>query len=85
MLKVRKTRVSTVPKSETKEQRFVRLAKPRVQNAIKRIQQVGNCSGVAYVYTPEQAAKIVSALSQAVDGVKAAFDKVKLTTNSFDF
>lgn len=85
MIKDRKKRVSTAPKNETKEQRFIRLAKPRVNNAIKRIQQVGNCAGANYAYTPAQATKICNALLEAVAGVQAAFDKVKLSTSSFDF
>ena len=48
--------------SETKGDRFQRLAEARVNKIIKMIRLLGNLSGVTYEYTGEQVSKIFSAL-----------------------
>lgn len=68
---------------ETPEQRFTRLAIPRVQTALKRISLIGNLASSSYRYTPEQADKIVSALQDAVNTVKAKFKKEKTEQSTF--
>ena len=57
--------------TETKEQRFTRLATARVNKAIKAIRVVGKLAGQNT--NPEYATKIVSALVAAVDVVEAQF------------
>ena len=64
---------------ETKEQRFQRLATKRTQAALQKIRLLGNLTSSSYGYTPEQAAKITSALRAAVDTVEAKFNRVRGT------
>lgn len=64
-------------RAETKAQRFQRLATKRTQVALKRIGLVGNLTGPGYDYTPEQAAKIISALRAAVSAVETKFSRTR--------
>lgn len=57
--------------TETKEQRFARLATARVNRAIKGIRLVGKLA--SQNTNPEYATKIVAALVAAVDVVEAQF------------
>lgn len=67
---------------EEKEQRqrvkaakFIELAEARVGNTLKRLGHVSNLANRnTYVYTQEQAQKIVKALRDAVDRVEMAFE-----------
>ena len=67
---------------ETKEQRFQRLATKRTQAALQKIRLLGNLTTSSYGYTPEQAAKIISALRAAVETVEAKFNRVRGTQNA---
>ena len=62
---------------ESKHDKFVRLATPRVTTAIKRIELIGNLASSGYEYSPEEVEKIFSALQQTLDGTKARFSKSK--------
>ena len=64
---------------ETKEQRFQRLATKRTQAALQKIRLLGNLTSSSYGYTPEQAAKIISALRAAVSAVEAKFNRARGT------
>ena len=66
---------------ETKEQRFQRLATKRTQAALQKIKLLGNLTSSSYAYTPEQAAKILTALRAAVDAVEAKFNRVRGSQN----
>jgi hypothetical protein len=86
VMKDKRTRKKAdIPANETKEQCFIRVVKPRVLAALKRIALIGNCTSANYVWTPEQANKIVQTLLGAVTDVKARFDKVKPKAQQFDF
>ena len=63
--------------SETKEQKFARLATKRTQAALSKIRLLANLSASSYSYTPEQVAKITGSLRAAVDAVEATFNKVR--------
>ena len=47
--------------TESKHDKFKRLATPRVTNAIKKIELIGNLSSSGYEYTPEEVEKIFNA------------------------
>lgn len=70
---------------EKDREKFVRLAEARVTRALKDINLIGNLSNRSnYVYTDEDAKKIVSALKKAVDETKARFEaKGESDTESF--
>ena len=68
--------------SETKQQRFQRLATKRAQAALTKIRLLGNLASSSYDYTPEQVAKIINALRTAVSTVEAKFNRVRNTRTS---
>ncbi len=63
--------------TESKSEKFKRLATKRVKNAISKIELLGNLTSPGYEYTPEEAESISNALQESVDKVKAAFAKQK--------
>lgn len=65
--------------------RFLRIAPVRVAKALKSILLISNCAGSGYIYTPEQAGKILTALGKALDTVSKAFSGVKDKTTDFKF
>ena len=62
---------------ETKEQRFQRLATKRTQAALQKIRLISNLTSSSYAYTPEQAAKILGALREAVNALEARLNRVR--------
>jgi len=70
--------------SESKSDKFKRLAVKRVKNAVSKIELIANLSGSGYEYTPEQVEKILGALQGSVDKVKAAFSKQKIEKSQFE-
>lgn len=61
---------NTIPKSETKREKFKRVVTPRVNKAIKVIGLVGNQAGAAYEYTDDDVTYIIEALHDAVEIVE---------------
>ena len=61
--------------SESKEDKFRRLAGMRVNNALQKIRIIGNLASSGYSYTPEQIEKIIVALKGAIEEVEAKFQK----------
>lgn len=75
---------STESASESKHDKFKRLATQRVGNALKKIELIGNLSSSDYEYSPDEVAKIFSALQQTLDSTKNRFFKSKKEeTNKF--
>lgn len=70
--------------NETKEQRFVRIAEPRVSRACKAVSLLGNLAGSGYEYTEEQVDAMFGAVQEALDTARAAFVK-KPKTVKFKF
>ena len=70
LAKARKARVA-VPKDETPSQKFARLARKRVTKVLNDLRLISNLS--RYAHTPEQGAKIVAALTDAVAVVELRF------------
>ena len=68
---------------ESKSDKFKRLASKRVVNAIQKIELIANLSASSYESTPEDVAKILTALQGSVDKVKAAFSKQKIDKTVF--
>lgn len=60
---------------ETKQQKFVRIAEPRVTRACKAISLLGNLAGSSYEYTEEQVEAMFGAVQQELDKARAAFRK----------
>ena len=70
--------------AESKQDKFKRLASKRVSNAIQKIELIGNLSGSSYECIAEDAEKIIGALQQAVDDVKARFSKKAPEKKTFE-
>lgn len=67
-------RKTTVPDNETKKQKFVRVAQPRVNKAISMVGLIGNCAGNEYEYAPKDVANIIGALNTAVQQLEMKFE-----------
>lgn len=64
-------------RNRTRE-KFIELAESRVTKAIKAIRLIGNLSNKSnYVYTQEDAQKIIKELEKEIKAVKARFDSEK--------
>lgn len=79
----RKTRVSTVPENETKQQKFVRLANRRVNKVCKALDQIGLLGGASYDSTEDQQNKIIAAIQEAFDYAANRLRKVKSSKTNF--
>ena len=71
--------------NETRTEKFLRLAPPRVTKVIKALDTLGNCSGSGYEYTEEQIEKMFNAIDEAVKETKAKFEKKKPASKEFKF
>ena len=62
--------------SESKHQRFVRLAEARTNKIIATLRLLGNCSSPAvYEYSKADVPKIFRAIEEAVSDAKRRFNK----------
>ena len=69
--------------SETKREKFVRLAENRVNNALKQIQLIGNLSNTnAYDYDKDDIDLIVKTLKNAIYDLEKSF-RSETTTIKF--
>lgn len=64
-----------IPETETKEQRFIRVATPRVKKTITQIVLVKQTvSGNNYLPSEQQIGTIVTRLHEEVDSIQSAFN-----------
>jgi len=68
---------------ETKAGKFVRLARARVNKAVKYIAAVGNLAGNGYESTPEQRQKVVDYLKKAVNDTEALLTRKGAVKDGF--
>jgi hypothetical protein len=67
-------KTETAPATETKAEKFKRLAEARVPKALSAIAVIGGLSAKTnYEYTSEQVAKIVGALTAEIEALEARF------------
>lgn len=71
-------------KSETKNEKFKRLATRRVRYVIRKIESIGKLSSPSYEYTDDEVEKIFSALQETLDNVKALFTAKKPKKKEFE-
>ena len=69
--------------NESKAERFVRLAEPRVSRACKAISMIGHLAASSYEYTEKQVEAMFDAMQQELNTQKAKFTKV--TDRNFRF
>ncbi len=64
--------------SETREQRFRRLATARTNEILRRLKILGNCANrQVYAYTEKDVDKIFSAIERKLKEVRAKFHPAK--------
>ena len=64
----------TPGKSETRRERFRRLAAARTSAVLKKLKVLGNCANKsAYEYSPEEVRKVFSAIESKLKETKAKF------------
>ena len=69
--------------NESKAERFVRLAEPRVNRACKAISMIVHLAASSYEYTEKQVEAMFDAMQQELNTQKAKFTKV--TDRNFRF
>lgn len=75
-----------IPENETKEERFIRIATPRVNAVLQKLEILSNCSGNTYGYTEEQIDDMFDAIELAVVNCKKQFQpKTAKEKNKFSF
>ena len=62
--------------NESKAERFVRLAEPRVSRACKAISMIGHLAASSYEYTEKQVEAMFGAMQEELNTQKAKFTKV---------
>ena len=77
---------NTIPENETKNEKFLRIAAPRVNAIIDKLDILSNCAGSNYEYTEEQVETMFQALRDAMDACYNEFrPKVKSEKERFSF
>lgn len=75
-----------IPENETKAGKFIRIATPRVNSVIDKLDILANCSGSAYEYNEEQIKSMFDAIRNAVDACYSQFQpKQKTEKERFTF
>lgn len=75
-----------IPENETKNEKFLRIATPRVNAIIDKLDILSNCAGSNYDYTEEQVETMFQALRDAMDACYNEFrPKVKSEKERFSF
>lgn len=75
-----------IPENETKNEKFLRIATPRVNAIIDKLDILSNCAGSNYEHTDEQVETMFQAIRDAVDACYNEFrPKVKTEKERFSF
>ena len=69
--------------NESKAERFVRLAEPRVSRACKAISLIGHLAASSYEYTDKQVDAMFKAMEDELAAQRVKFEKKKDTKFSF--
>ena len=78
--------VNAIPENESKNEKFLRIATPRVNAIIDKLDILSNCAGSNYEYTEEQVETMFQALRDAMDACYNEFrPKLKSEKERFSF
>ena len=72
------------PTGETKNEKFVRLGKVRMNKTLKSMDTLINLSGSGYDHTNEQAEKIITALKNKINEIETGLNKTKSNKEEFN-
>jgi hypothetical protein len=70
---------------ETKRERFLRIAEPRMNRALNSIRLLGNLATANYEWTGDDIAKIRTAVEDQLDTTLSRFEKRKKQAVEFHF
>jgi len=70
--------------SETKHDKFKRIATRRVRDIIKKIENIGKLSAPVYEYSEEEIEKIFASIQETLDNAKNKFFAKQKGKNSFE-
>ena len=71
---------------ENKHERFKRVASKRMQNTLKEMSRLANCSNTnTYEYSSRDVQKMIKTLSEKVQEIRVAFRKGERNDNKFKF
>ena len=62
-----------IPENETRNEKFIRIATPRVNAIISKLDVLSNCAGANYAYTDDQVEVMFKAIQDAVDNCHSQF------------
>jgi hypothetical protein len=82
---VEEVKTAGTKEAESARERFLRLAPPRTESAIKRIKLLANLASSSYQYERAEANQIVEALFDAVHDLKRRFEKKAKDKTQFTF
>lgn len=72
--------------SENKHERFKRIASKRMQNTLKEMSRLANCSNInTYEYSARDVQKMIKTLTEKVQEIRVAFRKGVRNDNEFKF
>lgn len=73
-----------IPANETKAQRFVRVATPKLRRAIKTVRMlVGTANKRVYEYSDAQVDRIITSLKNALSEVERSFSGALIESDGF--
>ncbi len=79
-------KASKIPAGESKRDRFIRVAEPRVRNVLKSLRNLRKCASKAtYDYAPEDVERIQKAITTELTALGAAFSGQSATEVDFSF
>ena len=82
----KKTKPIVKKVKESKSERFLRLAKSRVESVLSRIRILGNCSNRGnYEYSSEQVESMFNTIQIALNNAESKFTPSKTEQESFEF
>lgn len=73
-----------IPENEFKNEKFIRIASPRVNAVIDKLDILSNCASRKYEYTEEQVENMFQAIRDAMDDCYAQFQP-KVKSEKFTF
>tara|TARA_B100000989_G_C19447914_1_gene430378 strand:- start:635 stop:856 length:222 start_codon:yes stop_codon:yes gene_type:complete len=72
--------------NESKHERFKRIASKRMQNTLKEMSRLTNCSNTnTYEYTNRDVQKMIKTLNEKIQELRVAFKKGVRHDNKFKF
>ena len=70
---------------ETKNERFIRLGRLRMNNALETLDTIENLATSQYASTPDQRKKMLDTLKAKITSIENSFSKIKAESQEFSF